>query len=132
MADAVTTDVLVDTSKHYAIHMTNICDGTGEAAVVKIDVSTLVGPQNGAAPTTVSIEKICWDIQGFTNVRLLWDATTDDVAVIMSGQGFTNWKDVGGLHNPNSSGVTGDLVLTTVGDTSGDTYDITIWCKKEA
>ena len=42
MADAVTTIVTNNGAKNYQARFTNISDGTGESAVIKIDKSTLV------------------------------------------------------------------------------------------
>jgi hypothetical protein len=129
MADTVNTQVLHNGRKKYSALFTNLSDGTGEAAVKKIDVSTLTGPSL-AVVTYLSIEEIHWDIQGFTDVRLLFDATTDDLAYVMSpGQGFVSFKDQGGLVDPQSTGTTGDLMLTTTGAASGDTYSITVVCR---
>jgi hypothetical protein len=126
MADAVTTNVVFSGTRRRTVTLTNISDGTGESAVVKVDVSALTGP-DGSAPTEVVIEEISWDIQGFTSIRLLWDADTDDVAVVLGpGTGYMSWKDVGGLKDPQSTGATGDLVLTTNGHSLGDTYTITM------
>lgn len=126
MADAVTTNVVFSGSRRRTITLTSISDGTGETEVVKVDVSALTGP-DGSAPTSVVIEEVSWDIQGYTSVRLLWDATTDDVALVLGpGTGYMSFKDVGGLRDPKSSGTTGDLLLTTNGHSLGDTYTITL------
>lgn len=130
MADAVTNTTIFAGTRRHIIHLTNVSDGTGESAVVKVDVSALTGP-NGQVPTAVTIEEISWDIQGFTSVTLAWDATTDDTIAVMSGQGYSDWSSVGGLHDPASTGATGDVVLTTTGAAANATYDITIVCKLE-
>ena len=41
MADAVTSQTIVDGEKTVVQKFTNISDGTGESAVVKVDVSAL-------------------------------------------------------------------------------------------
>ena len=41
MADAVTSQTLVDGPKKAVLKFTNISDGTGESAVKKVDVSAL-------------------------------------------------------------------------------------------
>ena len=41
MADAVTSQTLVDGEKTAIIKLTNISDGSGETAVKKVDVSAL-------------------------------------------------------------------------------------------
>lgn len=126
MADTVDTLVVHKGKKIYTVRLTNISDGTGESAVAKVDISTLTGP-NGAAPSYTKIREISWSIQGFTSVRLFWDHTTDDeIAVLGTGTGYMDWTGVGGLIDPKSSGGTGDILLTTAGTTSGNTYTITI------
>ena len=125
MADAVTTKVVFKGSKRYAVQLTNISDGTGEAAVVKVDISTLT-LSTGVACTRFAIEEIQWDVQGFTEVQILAEHTTDDVMKLLSGRGAVSYRDIGYLFDPASAGGTGDLLLTTVGAVSGATYDITI------
>lgn len=129
MADAVTTSVLFNGSKYYAVRLTNICDGTGESAVAKISPSSLVkedGVGGKIAATECRIMEIQWNIYGFSDVRLLWDANTDDLASDLSGNGYRSYWDQGGLRNPKSTGWTGNLLLTTVTNTSGNHYDISL------
>lgn len=130
MVDTVTNTTIFAGTRRHIIHLTNVSDGTGESAVVKVDVSALTGP-DGTPPTAVTIEEISWDIQGFTSVTLAWDATTDDTIAVLSGQGYSDWTAVGGLHDPASTGATGDVVLTTTGAAANASYDITIVCKLE-
>lgn len=126
MVDTVDSLVVFAGTRRRVVRLTNISDGTGESDVVKVDVSTLVGP-DGTAPTYTVIEEIQWSINGFTSVRLEWDATTDDeIAVLGTGNGYFNFKNAGGLVDPKSTGTTGDIMLTTAGAVSGATYDITL------
>ncbi len=140
MADAVTTNVIMNSADHYIVHLTNVSDGTGESAVVKVDKSTLFA-NDQAEPASLDIEKIVWNCVGMS-VKLLWDHTTDDVATILDGNGSVDFSQVaggqfggryiytGGLKDPRSAGDTGDILLTTVGHSSGDTYNITLWLRK--
>ena len=41
MADAVTSQTIVDTDKRAIIKLTNLSDGSGESSVQKVDVSGL-------------------------------------------------------------------------------------------
>ena len=118
MADAVTSQILVDGPRKTVMKFTNYSDGTGESAVKKVDVSALVG-----APTMVNITKIHYCVQGMV-VRLLWDADTDVVAVDLAGDGCFDFTGFGGLINNAGAGVTGDINFTTVGHTGGDNYTI--------
>lgn len=127
MADTVDTNNIFTGSRRVVRRYTNVCDGTGESAVVKLDVSTLIGPDGRTAPTTCGIEWIQWSIKGFTLVSLFWDATTDDEIAKLTGNGYSEYGGKGSyLVDPRSTGFTGDVILTTAGNVSGDTYDITV------
>ena len=102
MADAVTATTVQDGPRKAVIYCTNTSDGTGEAAVVKVDVSALAALQDGTACTGVRIEKVTFANVGM-GVKLLWA----------------------------SGGKTGDIQLTTVGHSSGDTYSIVLHCLKD-
>lgn len=136
MADAVTTQTLFDDGGHIVVHMTNISDGTGEAAVTKVDISTFVG---GAATTRCAVEKIAWSTVGM-GFNLLWDATTDVVFFTTGNNNSQGEIDFtrpplgnpgrGGITNNAGTGVNGDILLTTVGHSSGDAYNVTLWLRK--
>lgn len=128
MADTVNTNVLLSGARKYIIHLTNVSDATGESAVVKADISTLT-MLGGVVPTSFAVEKIQWNIQGFTSVRLFFDATTDDELAILSGEGFKVFDPP--LKDPKSSGFTGDILLTTAGAAAGATYDIILTLIKQ-
>ena len=126
MADTVSTQVLTAGPRYYIARFTNISDGTGETLVTKVDISTLL-TDKGIAPTKTSVEEIQWSIQGFTAVSLYWDHTTDDVIdVLAAGNGYREYGDLGYLKDPGSAGGTGDILLSTLGASSGATYDITL------
>ena len=125
MADTVTSQTLHDGPRNLVRKLTNLSDGTGEAAVLKVDVSAFEG-----APTGVRIDRIEYDISGM-QVSLLWDADTDVTAVILStGQGCLDFSALGGLKNNAGAGVTGDINLTTLGHTANDSYTIILHMKK--
>ena len=74
----------------------------------------------------------------FTNVgmgvKLLWDATTDVIAAELPADysDTLDYSDMSGLPNVAASGGnTGDIQLTTVGHSSGDTYSIVLHCLKQ-
>lgn len=118
MADLVTSQTLLDGPRNVVMKFTNTSDGTGEAAVLKVDVSALSG-----APSSVTIKKIHYSVAGMV-ARLLWDATTDVTIVDLQGDGHLDCSCFGGLYNNGGAGVTGDILLTTVGHASGDSYSI--------
>ncbi len=133
MADAVTVTTVEDGPKRAIFYLTNTSDGTGEAAVTKIDVSALSSLQDGTSCTKVRIEKIIFANVGM-GVKLLWDATTDVIAAQLPADysDTLDYSDMSGLPNVAAAGGnTGDIQLTTVGHTAGDTYSIVLHCLKQ-
>lgn len=126
MADAVATQILVDDTRRAVFKFTNISDGTGETAVIKIDVSALASYQ-GQACTSVSIQRIDALTIGM-GVNLLWDATTDVLIMALGESDFFtfDFSRFGGLTNNSGAGKTGDVLFTTVGASSGDKYTIVV------
>tara|TARA_R110000751_G_scaffold15939_2_gene51127 strand:- start:2616 stop:3017 length:402 start_codon:yes stop_codon:yes gene_type:complete len=126
MADAVTSQTLQDGDKSVVMKFTNISDGSGEAAVKKVDVSALQSQSgSGATCTGVSIQQVWYELNGMT-VDLVWDASTDVLCWTLSGYGFFDFRSAGPLTNNSGGGKTGDLMFTTTGHGSGDRYSIMI------
>ena len=132
MADAVTATTVEDGPKKAIIYCTNTSDGTGEAAVVKVDVSGLATNSRGQACTGVVIEKIWWQCIGM-KVQILFDASTNVFCIELgeNQSGNQDYTNFGGLSNNSGSGKTGDVLFTTVGHTSADTYTIIMSMRKE-
>jgi len=129
MADTVDTKVIRNKHGRYVVKLTNISDGTGESGVVKVDVSALLNA-SGAAATMAHVWRIEYNIQGYTSVRLHWDAATDDeIAVLPTGSGVLDFSPEGGMTDPQSTTPVGDIKFTTAGATAGNTYDITLWTR---
>jgi len=133
MADAVKATTVIDGPKTAVIYCSNTSDGTGEAAVTKVDVSELSSNQEGTSCTSVRIQKVVFSTVGM-GVKILWDATTDVIAVELPADysDTLDYSDISGLpNNAASGGNTGDIQFTTVGHTSGDTYSVVIYCLKQ-
>ena len=132
MADAVTSTTLMDSDRVAIIQLTNTSDGTGEAAVKKIDVSALSDSSTGQACTGVRLAKIVYSTFGMS-VKLLWDATTDTICWDLN-ENYTDSEDFtefGGIRNTAGSGKTGDIMLTTTGHTNGDSYVMVLTLYKD-
>ena len=132
MADAVATQTLLDGEKMVVQKFTNVSDGSGESEVVKVDVSALVANARGQACTGVVIEKIWWQCIGM-KVQILWNATTNVFCIELgeNQSGNHDYTSFGGLINNAGSGKDGDVLFTTVGHTSADTYTIIMTMRKE-
>lgn len=127
MADAVTSQTILDGERLFIGKFTNISDGTGETAVVKIDVSTLSPNSFGLACNGVKINKIWGSVHGM-NVRILFDANTDTFAwlVPQNSAYLMDFSMFGGLPSNAGAGVTGDVSFTTHDASAGDAYTIVI------
>ena len=127
MADAVTTQTIIDGERNCVMKFTNVSDGTGESAVAKVDVSALASNAAGVACSEVRIMRVSHAIVGMS-VQMFLDATSNVLLMELaeSSNGHMDFKDFGGIPNNAGSGKTGDILFTTKGHTSGDTYSITL------
>ena len=132
MADTVASQTIDDGPRYAVIKLTNVSDGTGDSDVTKVDVSGLASSANGVACTGATIQKIWWQCTGM-KVSILFDATSDVLAIQLgeNQSGYHDYTSFGGLTNNAGSGKTGDIKFTTVGHSSGDTYTIILYLKKE-
>ena len=132
MADAVTSTTLMDSDRVAIIQLTSTSDGTGEAAVKKVDVSALSDSSTGQACTGVRLAKIVYSTFGMS-VKLLWDATTDTICWDLNADYTTDedFTEFGGIRNTSGSGKTGDIMLTTTGHSDGDSYVIVLTLYKD-
>ncbi len=132
MADAVTSQTLIDGPQTAVMKFTNVSDGSGEDAVKKVDVSALSNSAGGLACTGVVIEKMWWQCIGM-KVKVLFDADTDAFCIELgeNQSGHHDYTSFGGLTNNAGTGVTGDVLFTTVGHTSADTYTIILYMRKK-
>ena len=131
MGNITDNKVVFDGAVVHAVRLINESDGTEESAVVKIDKSGLTGPLIGIEPTSLRVDEIECDIQGFNYVQLEWDHDTNDKIVTLSDSGYFDFRDIGGLKDPVSAGGTGDIVITTDGAADGASYSITLTCRKK-
>lgn len=132
MADTVTSQTIQDSERKAVLKFTNISDGTGESAVVKVDVSALATNSAGQACTSVTVAKIWWQCVGM-GVELLFDATTDMLIIGLSpdSNGFHDYSPFTGIPNNAGAGKTGDIAFTTIGASANDTYTVILELIKE-
>jgi len=131
MAATVATHVhqTQDPKKYYAATFLNIYVDTAETNVVKVDKSTLTGP-DGTEPSMLAIEKVQWCIGGYTSVKISFDHTTDVNALVLApGCGSFDFSAFGGMQI-TAAGDTGDIMFTTAGTTATNNYCITLTLRK--
>ena len=113
---AVVLQEIVDSDFEYFVKITTT--GTNSAASV-FDASDAEG---AATDPRTSITGVAWSVAATTD--LLWDATSNVVALSLSGSGKVGFGDgVPSIPNNGGGGVTGDVLITN-GTSVG-----TIWLK---
>ena len=127
MADTVSSQTILDGERLFIGKFTCISDGTGETAVVKIDVSTLNPNAFGFACNGIKINKI-WGANHGLNIRILFDATADTFAwmVPQNSNYLMDFSSFGGIPSNAGAGVTGDVLFTTTDASAGDSYTVVI------
>ena len=127
MADAVTSQTLMDGERLAIMKFTNISDGTGENKVLKVDVSALTPSASGKTCTKVTITKIHAATHGL-EVQIYWDATTDVFCWCLpqNSQYTMDFDKFGGLTNNAGAGVTGDVLFSTADASAGDFYTVVL------
>tara|TARA_R100000935_G_scaffold18029_1_gene34873 strand:+ start:49 stop:447 length:399 start_codon:yes stop_codon:yes gene_type:complete len=124
MADAVTSQTIQDGTRKAVLKFTNISDGSGESAVAKVDVSALSPSAAGLTCSRVTINKVWYAIDGM-QVQMFFNASTNVFILELSGTSdLLDFSSFSGIPNNAGGGVNGDILFTTVGHGSGDTYSI--------
>ena len=115
---AVDAVILSDKSFETVVKVTTTGTNTNESIV---DASALEG---AASNPRLSIVACQWTTGSQTNI--LFDATSNDVALSLNGNGAYNTgaQSMPSIGNPGSSGATGDILLTNGSASVG-----TIWLK---
>ena len=115
---AVSAVILSDKDFETVVKVTTT--GTNSAASI-VDASALEG---AASNPRLAIVACQWTTGSQTNI--LFDASTDDVALSLNGNGAynTGGQAMPSIPNPASTGVTGDILLTNGSASVG-----TIWLK---
>ena len=127
MADAVTSQTIQDGERNCIMKFTNVSDATSESAVAKVDVSALASNSEGKSCSEVKVMRVSHAIVGMS-VQLFLDATSNVLLMELaeSSNGHMDFKDFSGIPNNAGSGKTGDILFTTKGHSSGDTYSIVL------
>jgi len=131
MADAVTTQTIQDGQRTAIMKFTNLSDASGEAAVVKVNVSDLeVQDTTGAACTSVTVQSIQFATYGMA-VQIDLDATAN-VLLATLPENYSDTLDFSAYGVPNNAGggVTGDILFTTIGAGAADSYMVVLTMTK--
>ena len=127
MADAVTTQTIVDTSGvKYVVKMTNFSDGTGETNINKVDASTTTFMSEDGARSIARVYYAINTSDGKSGVELIWDGVANATALFLSGHGTIDLRTDGNSFINNATTPTGDVLLSTKNFAKGDNYSIIV------
>jgi len=109
-------------------HIRIISDGTQEAATVIFNNASFVN----------NVSKGCVErVRAYGSqcvLRLEWDQTTKSPIISINpagGDSEADLRDFGGVKNPNGTGATGNIVLTTTGLAAGSEVSIFLYVRQE-
>lgn len=130
MADSVQTQIIYNGPRNLVVSLVNFSDGTGETLVKKIDAQSTTYAVNGQVPGVhLKISRIEYSIAG-GEVKLYWDATTATPMMYLGAAGTIDLDEHYQIPNPQPTGATGSILLSTVGFTSTSGYTILLHCTK--
>lgn len=126
------TEQQIEGSRRVVIRITETSsDGNEESGTKVLDISTLLSMRGLPVIRTV-LEKYSYDIRGFTNLKLEWDRDPNALMLLLPGSNFGKGHPgkAGGIVDPDDgTGGSGDILLTTIGADSGDSYWIELELK---
>ena len=94
-----------------------------------IDASTYNENLNGDSPTYLDVNKVWHNISvtaAADGMLISFDADTDDNAMWLTGSDSLDFSSFGGVTNPRSTGVSGDVLITAPVTTQYDSATIII------
>jgi hypothetical protein len=126
MANAIAKQLVLNGTRNYIVRVTITGDGSGEETATRLNVTS------GDLGTACKLMAVQASFTGFSGT-LLWDASTDVKAtqIVAEKDVHLKWWKSGGLVNNAGTGVTGDILITTVGLGTGDIGEITLFLKKK-
>lgn len=108
-----------------AIHISS--DGSEETDLILYDNSAFINDVSKGSLMKVIV------IGSAANFTLKWDQTTDStICLVNVPQALQlDFSDFGGIHNPNGTGATGDLLLSTANLDNGDLVSMFLYIRQD-
>lgn len=126
MANAVSTQTILDGDRNVVVKLVGILDTSNESSVVKVDVANLA-----PVPTSLRLVKVGYSTSSQLTVVLYWEATADVPILTLYDSGEFEFCRFQGLPNNAGTGVTGNVKLATLGWASGtQTYSVVLEFQK--
>ena len=130
MAVTATAQTIHDGARNLVVKLQLVGDGSDVTALQVINASAYSNPVPGVG-ASLKLMKVVWALDSFI-ATLLWDADSDIEFLTLQGEGMMDYTDIGGLINNAGTGITGDIMMTTVGNAAGEDGTIVLHMKKRA
>lgn len=128
MANIISTQLLQDGPRNAVVKFVAVLDTadiTNQLVVAPDSLSSMQPAFSGyPVPATVAIKAMEYRVSGATVADLQWDATSPVLVEAMSGNGKSDYREVGFLQNNAGAGVTGNITLTTRSNATPSTSNI--------
>ena len=89
-----------------------------------VNASDLNANNAGATCALVDINKVWWSVNNTSvlkPLKLLWDASTDELALTCNYSDSQDYSSIGGLLNTQATGYSGDTIINFSSVTNDDT-----------
>lgn len=127
------SDTMNPDQRRICVQVDGVVATSGNASdAVVVDKSDLQGPDGSAEPSALVIERLEWQMNGFTEVTLEWAESSNElIARLSPSQGTRDYRAAGGLvpSSDFADAGDGDIVLSTVGASDTDNLSILIWAR---
>ena len=131
MAVTATLQTIHDGARNLVVKVKLTGDGTDVTALQLIDASAYSNPTPGVG-ASLKLVRVQSIMDGFT-ATLLWDATTDvEFCNIPIADADQDFESIGGLINNSGTGITGDIMITTLGNAAGEDGTLILHMKKRS
>ena len=91
-----------------------------------LNIATLAKrSSDGASPVTLDIIELWYDVGAVADASVTFDATTDDLAWLLTSNQHMCFEDFAGLKNPKSAGWNGSIIVTGTG-----AFTVVLKCRK--
>jgi len=111
------SQVLLDGPRHFVGVVATTGEDFNAAPEIFADISEVskIDEVTQLAATVFAIEEVWYDIQGYTAVNIRFDDNDPDtIPITLSGNGYLDFRDIGGIKDPKNTGFTGDIKIQTV------------------
>ena len=133
MPNTITTQTILDGHRNLVVKTYIVSDGTALSDTVLINVSDFLDSV-GATLTRVTILKVEAAFVGAWSAQLFWDATTNVPIVTIPGDVtdfVRDYTSIGGLPNNAGTGITGDILWSSLALANTDEGHITLYMAKK-